>query len=281
MKDLDKDPLGSSRLRAIEAGMIGAVAQWCECLHGADPLLKALEVLGKSIEAEAVLLSRHSRTLGAKARVLAWDRQPKTVLGGRLERSYAASVLGAYFDKARPGSLWFKTMVEDNLGSDLIAFHSNRHLRELVVVPLEAKERSVDFLEIHLAEKPRNYQQAVLNMLAPMLARTWHNRASGLFTESLLRMTVRPHQVVDGVPILSADNPAGLSRAEYRVCLLLSRGKTMDELKSELGIGKSTLRTHLSHLYAKTGSSNAGELIYRLVAAEPFMADGGCSDQVA
>jgi len=271
---------GAQMSHAIEAGMIGAIAQWCECLHGTDPLLKALQMLADGLDAEAVVLARYGRAQCGESRAICWDSNKDSRIGGRAERGYARAVLGGFFDKARAGSLWFKSMVEDGLSADLAAFHERRRLSELIVIPLQIGERTSDMLELHFAERPRAYQQAVLNVLGPVLARTWHNRARGLFTEALLRAAPRA-ALPEGVPILSMENPARLSRAEYRVCLLLSRGLTMDEVKAELTISDSTLRTHLSNLYAKTGSANAGELIYQLVSIRPFARAGSQSCRIA
>lgn len=271
---------GQETSRAIEVGMIGPIAQWCECLHGTDPLLKSLQMLATGLGAEAVVLARYGSVKGGETRAIFWDGCKDSAIVGRVERGFAHAVLGRFFDKARAGSLWFKSMIEDDLAPDLAAFHERRRLAELVVIPLQIGERTSDMLELHFAERPRAYQQAVLNVLGPVLARTWHNRARGLFTEALLRATPRT-AVPEGVPILSMENPARLSRAEYRVCLLLSRGLTMDEIKGELKISDSTLRTHLSNLYAKTGSANAGELIYQLVSIRPFTGAGGRSCRVA
>ena len=268
MKTVGTGKTGPDSVRAMEAGMIGAIAQWCECLHGSDPLLMSLEFIGNGLGAQAVALARHGR-LGQEGRVLSWDGGGADVRGGPVERSYARAVIGEYFDKARPGTLWFRSMIDDTQAPELAALHRRRHLHELVVIPLETSERGIDLLELHFEDPLRNYQHALLNILAPVLTRTWKNRARGLFTEALLRVGPRP-QEVPAAPILSIDNPARLSRAEYRVCLFLSRGLTMDELKAELGICESTLRTHLSNLYAKTGTANAAELIYQLVSVAPF-----------
>jgi len=68
-------------------------------------------------------------------------------------------------------------------------------------------------------------------------------------------------------PILSAENPARLSRAEYRVCLKLSRGRTLESAQCELGVTRATIRTHLRNIYAKTNTSCQSELINRLLAS--------------
>lgn len=252
-----------------EVSLIGAVAQWCECLHGRDPLLKSLEILAMGLNAEIVALVRYARGSGSAGRTVAWDRGGPDVRGGRLQCGFAHSLMGPYFDAARPGSLWFRSMVEADLSPELTEFHAARQLRELAIIPLESNARFIDMIELHFHDKLRGHQQLILNSLAPVLARTWQNRAQGLFTESLLRLAPPPPQT-DMTPILSVENPARLSRAEYRVSLMLSRGMSIDQVMEELRIRESTLRTHLGNLYAKTGCTNLCDLVFRLTSAAPF-----------
>lgn len=252
-----------------EVGMIGAVAQWCECLHGRAPLLKSLESLSEGLGAEIVALVRYARGGDPAGRTVAWDRASRDVRGGRIEGGFAKSLMAPYFDAARPGSLWFRSMIEEGRSPELAEFHAARQLRELVVIPLETNARFIDTVEVHFDERLRGHQQMIFNSLGPALARTWHNRTQGLFTESLLRLAPPP-MTASFAPILSIENPARLSRAEYRVSLMLSRGMSVDGVKTELRIRESTLRTHLGSLYAKTGSANLSELVYRLTSGTPF-----------
>ena len=50
---------------------------------------------------------------------------------------------------------------------------------------------------------------------------------------------------------------------------------------AELGIKESTLRTHLSNLYSKTGARNLAELTFQLVSGLPFELGGAKSGRVA
>ena len=249
--------------------MIGAIAQWCECMHGKDPLLKSIEVLVLGLEAEIGALTRFSRDGGNLGRLVAVDRSPVDVRGGRIDRSFVRQAMGPYFEAAKPGSLWMKSMLDEEASADLADFHSARQLREMAIIPLDSNPRFIDTFELHFSEKLRPYQQHVLNTLAPVLTRTWQNRAQGLFTEALLRQAPKP-AMLSGIPILSTENPARLSRAEFRVCLLLSRGMTVEQVKADLLIQDSTLRTHLGNLYAKTGCSSLSELVFRLASVAPF-----------
>ena len=68
-------------------------------------------------------------------------------------------------------------------------------------------------------------------------------------------------------PILGVANPAKLSRAEFRVCLLLSRGLSVKGVTAELGLSEATVRSHLRSIYSKTEVAGLPELLYRILSA--------------
>lgn len=257
--------------KLVEYGMIGAIAGWCEALHGKSGLGRGIQLIGTGTEAEAVCVARYALSNQSDGRPLTWDRASADVRGGRLQRGFARSMLGSYFESARPGSLWFRSML-DEVTPDLREFQAARAMRELVVIPLEIGTRFVDTIELHFSEKLRPFQHHLLNNLAPVLSVTWKNREQGLFTEELLRRSEKQRNLGEDTPILSVGNPARLSRAEYRVGLMLSRGLSIEEVRDTLSIRDSTLRTHLSNLYAKTRATNMSELMYLLVSAAPHQA---------
>ncbi len=249
--------------------MIGAIAGWCEALHGKSPLLRGLQLLGSGIDAEAVAVVRYMRVAGLTG--ARWPgTAPRTTCGAA--GSSAAMPGRCWVATSKPpvrAACGFRTMLDD-VSPDLRDFQSARLLRELVVIPLQADERFVDTIELHFADRLRSFQQHLLNSLAPVLSQTWKNRAQGLFTEAVLRRSEQQRETLSQAPILSSDNPARLSRAEYRVGLMLSRGMSAEEVREALNIRDSTLRTHLGNLYAKTRASNLSELVFLLVSATPL-----------
>ena len=56
-------------------------------------------------------------------------------------------------------------------------------------------------------------------------------------------------------------NECGLTPRERQVFMLWAAGHTGAHLQEELGITKNTLKTHLVHIYEKTGATNREELI--------------------
>ena len=85
------------------------------------------------------------------------------------------------------------------------------------------------------------------------------HKISGKFNPAVYR--IKPDE-----PILGTSNPARLSRAEFRVCLLLSRGLSVKGVTVELGLSEATIRSHLRSIYSKTQTSGLAELVYRILS---------------
>ena len=57
----------------------------------------------------------------------------------------------------------------------------------------------------------------------------------------------------------------GLSRAEAEFAVLLLQGREIKEIAGELHISRNTAKTHLSHLFQKTGTLRQSELLRLLL----------------
>jgi DNA-binding CsgD family transcriptional regulator len=62
----------------------------------------------------------------------------------------------------------------------------------------------------------------------------------------------------------------GLTAAEAQIALALSSGKTMDEIASERGVSKNTVRAQMQVILSKTGTSRQAEVV-RLILSLPSM----------
>ncbi|MGR3761757.1 helix-turn-helix transcriptional regulator [Roseobacteraceae bacterium NS-SX3] len=248
--------------------MIAPVARWCEGLHGRAPIKEALGSIVTALKAEAAALSRAPLDCSRRTTSVVYDTV-KVSSGTALEQSYARALLGDCLGKAKPGLVWYKSAAGAGIAPALDRFHAQRQLAELAVLPLTADGRSTDVLELHFSARPGPVQQALLNIIAGTLVRTWANRTPGLYMEACLRTRPAGRPAAPSSQLLSMDNPAQLSRAEYRVCLMLSEGRGTERVQAQLGISKSTLRTHLRNIYAKTGTNTLNELVRQLVPPEP------------
>lgn len=68
----------------------------------------------------------------------------------------------------------------------------------------------------------------------------------------------------------------GLTRSEVRVLLAMMSGLCVKEAAQMLGICESTAKTHLRHLYSKTGTSKQTELMHLFMSSMPPVGGTGC-----
>ena len=61
----------------------------------------------------------------------------------------------------------------------------------------------------------------------------------------------------------------GLTGSELRVLLAMAPGLGVKEAAEVLGIGETTTKTHLQHIYAKTGTSKQTELVHLFLSSAP------------
>ena len=61
----------------------------------------------------------------------------------------------------------------------------------------------------------------------------------------------------------------GLTPTEVCVCLELTQGVSPQELAGVLGVSANTIKTHLKHIFAKTGVARQGELIRLMAMSTP------------
>ena len=74
------------------------------------------------------------------------------------------------------------------------------------------------------------------------------------------------------VPLLPGEAFAKLHHltgGELRVLLAMSPGLGVKEAAEMLGIGETTAKTHLQHIYAKTGTSKQTELMHLFTSSAP------------
>jgi DNA-binding NarL/FixJ family response regulator len=61
----------------------------------------------------------------------------------------------------------------------------------------------------------------------------------------------------------------GLTGSELRVLLAMAPGLGVKEAAEVLGIGETTAKTHLQHIYAKTGTAKQTELLQLFMSSSP------------
>ncbi len=89
------------------------------------------------------------------------------------------------------------------------------------------------------------------------------------FTSALARC--RTATPTSSAPVASADTPP-LTAREHQIAALVCQGVTDKDIARKLGIGFSTVRTHLQRMFDKLGVHNRTQLqscLYRLVKSPP------------
>ena len=61
----------------------------------------------------------------------------------------------------------------------------------------------------------------------------------------------------------------GLTRSELRMLLAMAPGLSVKEASNVLGVSESTAKTHLQHIYGKTGTSKQTELLHLFMSSAP------------
>lgn len=268
----------------MDATVVEAIADWCDALHGDLALEEAFAVLAAGLGAEAGMLVRTSFSDFQPMRVAVWDRT-----GARsaspLAVSFADARFGCHIARPRTGTVWLSSPSVDAAESDLAleAWQARHGLAEFAVLVLSGGPGARDHIELHFRTALSPATQAALGAVLPTMARTWANRQVGLVTRTVVNHRAGP-EFAPASPtparLLGSANPARLSRAEFRVCLLLSRGLSVTGAAEELAVSETTVRSHLRSIYAKTGTSGLAELVFALLRSKPdgaALADRHCA----
>lgn len=259
---------------APDLRVLDGIAAWCGGLHGSMSLARALESLSHGVGAKAAAISRHFHRTEEAPRTVA-------IYAGSFEvpltKPYCHHVLGYQFGRARSGTVWFlEEMLDDPAWApsyDLDEWLSAGEPREIAVIPLASTTQHMDYIEFHFDQPFSRSGQHAFEALVPTIERSWKGRKPGLVAQAtadgralLARRPEAPGPTNWTTSILGMDNPAGLSRAEFRVCLLLSRGLSVKAVSQDLNLSENTVRSHLRTIYGKTETSSLPELIYLIMS---------------
>ena len=265
---------------APDLRVLDGIAGWCGGLHGSMPIADALKSLAQGFDASAAALSRHLRVEDRPRTVSTYDVVERNSDLPIIGRALASDVMGYLYSKSRPATIWFLT---DHLNDKewsgtqtLSNWQLSRGIKEVAVMILAGNQHRFDYVEFHFERALELSERFEIEALLPTIIRSWAGRKSGLVTSARMddriyraRANADADRLKWDAPILGMSNPAKLSRAEFRVCLLLSRGLSVKGLTDELGLSEATVRTHLRSIFAKTQTSSQAELLYRILSSGP------------
>lgn len=171
------------------------------------------------------------------------------------------------------------------VGADMRIYHMNRSARDILL-----RNRGLEYRNETLGVQDKLLDQKLRDLVrsAALKAKQGLDQATGaMFVQAPLS---REHVEVIIVPVPSgqADDPPrvivylfdansprqvshdvltglyGLTQTEAKLVQLMSNGMTLDEAADELEISVNTARTHLKHVFHKTGINRQTELIHRI-----------------
>ncbi len=258
---------------SVKADVIEAIADWCEALHGGQPLKDAFAHLVSGLGAEAGMLVRTHLNEFRSSRIEMHDC--RSDCGSHpLKTTFADGHFGPHLTKPRIASVWLGSAHVGESGANpapaLGEWQAARRMKEFAVLVLSGGPTTRDHIELHFREQLSRDVQASLGAVVPTMARTWATRQVGLITRTVINKRLSCDMERPGIAmttLLSINNPARLSRAEFRVCLLLSRGLSALGVSAELSLSDATVRSHLRNIYAKTETSGLAELVFMLLGA--------------
>lgn len=250
--------------------VIHAIIRWYGSLDGKLSLQDSLAELVVGLGAEVGVILRTQMADLNPASIAVCDNAKNVVMGQPLRRTFADAYFGATIRHAQAPSIWQASAHIDDATGDpsLCEWQAARGLKEFVALILASGPKTRDHIELHFRNPLSAKTETLLQVMLPDMARAWANRKVGLITRTILN-----HRSNDPwgfrhpkkANILGADNPLQLSRAEFRVCLLLSMGLVVQALAKELSLSEPTIRTHLRNIYAKSECGSLAELVFQLV----------------
>ncbi len=275
---------GGSRSVSVASRLVDGVANWCDALNGGVSLQQALVGLLRALGAEAGMIVRTHRSDFRPIAIATHDADHQHS-GRPLRASFADGYFGTSMRVPRTASIWLASAHDNETGPDcspaLREWQAPRRLAEFAVLVLSGGPTTRDHIELHFSQRLAPETQHVLTALLPTLARTWAARQVGLITRTVVNHRVVNRPAIDHTtrPLLSTVNPAHLSRAEFRVCLLLSRGLSVAGISEELKLSDATIRTHLRNIYAKVNTTSLAELVFLLLSPRPAsdVSDARCA----
>ena len=256
-------------------GALHGVASWTEALNGRGRLVDALKTWVEILRASEALILRLSLDTAVEETVARLDDGQRRVSTCPSDISFPQYLLGHGLGKARARSVWYMSEFDQKLCIDAdsgarLRFGDDR-TREIAVVVLDPSNRVSDLLELRFTRLLSAEEMKSLSMLAGILSQVWQRRRANVISDSIAahqRRLDRSEECRTGGSVLDAANPAGLSKAEYRVCMLMTHGLSAKLISRRLQVSESTVRSHLRNIYAKTEASGQRELMYRLLSSD-------------
>ena len=265
--------LGKQRFTVEQTcGSVSVAVKWSRAIGTGQAFNAVLSDFQNLVGAATVQDVRQVKGID-RVRLVARQETSAGKLFARAPRSFASATLDDLLHKTSLGSLVLWTQMRP--GQESRANLDEFGLRDIGVITLSNEREFSDFLEFQFERPLLEHNCQLLEMLGPVLAQSWCDRAPGIVAT---RLAGRPFPTAAErskkcANILGSDNPAKLTRSEFRICMLVQEGSLPDDLAEILHVSKSTFRSHMRAIYFKTGVSGHVELVYLLHGAGGLTSD--------
>lgn len=252
-----------------------AMARWSEALQRHDNLEEAFDLVSRTTGAELSLLLRFQGTRRRPLRLCVSGALADRLAAYTDVREFSRLLLEDHLTAARVASVWVLSEhdreITDRIGPNTARWMARSYIGDAVTIVLGRDDTATDMLEMQFTGRLTRARLDFIRVFATSLADSWSRRQQGLVPK-LLRyrqqhLTLLSRNDAD-IDLLGPSNPAGLTRSEFRVCMLLKRGLRPVAVRKELDVSQSTLRTHLRNIYAKTETDGQLDLVFRLLKAQ-------------
>ena len=133
----------------------------------------------------------------------------------------------------------------------------NTKLHELIKAALESTEgQSLNGTSFMQISRPSG-RQPLSVMVSPLLSA----QAGALSSEAVVACFISDPEAGHAPTLEALGQIYGLTPAEAEVVQLLAKGLPLDEIAADRGISLNTVRSHLKHIFSKTGTNRQGELL--------------------
>lgn len=244
-------------------GSASVAAKWAQAICMGCGLDGALAKFQDLVGAETVQVVRLMRNFD-RTQMIARQEKSAGKLFARPPRSFSSALLGDLVHQTNLGSVFLLTEMRSRheVSEALDPFG----LREVCVLSLCREQEFSDFLEFQFERSLADHNRQLLEILGSVLSKSWVERAPGVVATLLTGHQFPPanERVASFGNVLGSDNPANLTRSEFRLCTLVRDGSLPEELAGILQVSKSTFRTHLRSIFLKTNVSSHVELVHLL-----------------
>ena len=236
-----------------------------------QPLEAVLGSLARHFGAEAICFARRDRTKPGVRTLTICDGNSDT-RRPRLGQSYASLLLGTRLDGLKAGAAVYCSEATQDIEDpepELVQWAARRGITEILILCLESQNGVRDIIELHFSSPCQKCSYAEVEAIAKSLTEVYAGRRPGLIQQELLSGSPArrsDHVTSEAQQILAPENPAGLTRAEWRLCFLVAKGLSRSGVADEMQVTENTIRTHLRAIYAKTGYETFHDLALRLVS---------------